>query len=79
MRVHPGENFLVGAAGQRARRQFGMRQTEEPARAGVEYQRVAVADIGRVFRGQLARREQADLVEHAAEVHQPANLLIRGT
>jgi hypothetical protein len=47
---------------------------QKPATTSVEDEELAVADIRLVFGGQLSGRVQSNLVQHAADVDQPADL-----
>ena len=76
VRVGPGENLFVIGAGEGAFAEVGVAHAKEATATAVEREELLVAEIGHVVRRQLARGVQPDLVEHPAEIDEPANLRI---
>jgi hypothetical protein len=76
-RLAPGEDLLVGSTRQRASLDVGVLHAKEAAASCVEPVGPTIAEIDLILGGKPARRVQADLVEHPAEIDEAADSGVR--
>jgi hypothetical protein len=72
--VAPGQALFVGFSREYLWSEVGVANSQKAAAAGVEHARQTVTVVLDIFGGEFADGVQTDLVEHAAEVNEAADL-----